>query len=334
MHANGTMIKLSIITPTLNRDFIKEAWLSLEKQTCKNFEWIIVDNGSEKKHLDMLADIRSQASFEVIILSESKRGAAAARKKGVSESRGKYIAYLDDDDLYSPDTVSSWLSDLESNDSDMSVIKSCKLFFTLGLFRICLDNGNFDSRKCVSNEFERFKLAFTHSFVRFAYKKDTTLKSGSWNDDLTSREDIEYLFKIIALNPKITASNGGTYYIRRENAVKYETRKSFESVIESFNLIATRVKGHKFESFVLNRLGADAKSRWQKVSLMYPDIAVRYAEFAEANGFKCNDPIFKRKISRIIKTPFRRIALLGELYCHFADFLKKLKSGFFINLLH
>ncbi len=318
------MIKLSVITPTLNRNYIKEAWQSLEKQTCKDFEWIIVDNGSNKKHLDLLEEIKSKASFQVIVLSEQQRGAAAARKKGENFASGKYISYLDDDDLYSPDLIEAWIADFEQNNSDVSVMHDCKLFFDVMFTRIYINNGNFNSQQCIADEFSRFKLPFTHSFVRFAYTKEISLRSGSWDCSLTSREDIAYLFSIILLNPKITAAKAGTYLIRRENIVKYETRKSFESVLQSFKMILDKTKDHKYAEYAKKTIGADIAKRWEKVSILYPDIADEYANFAKSLGYNCNTPMFKRRILRWIKTPFRRIALLGELYCVVVSKIKKL----------
>lgn len=318
-------VRLSIITPTLNRNFIFQAWESLEKQTCKDFEWIIIDNGSTPKHWLDLTKIRNSASFNVILTKESQRGPAAARRKGENIATGNYISYLDDDDLYSNDVVESWLSDFSKNDSDISLLKDCKLFFDIYFFRIYIPNENNNRLECLLNKTEQIKLPFTHSFVRFAYKKSLSEKSGSWNPTLTSREDIEYTLKIFLSEPKLTIAKGGTYYIRRENIVKYENKEAFESVLNSYKHILKYVRGHKCEQDVKKRLAQDAKIKWEKVSLLFPDIGEKYAEFVSSNGLQCTKPLLIRKITRLIKTPFRRIALLGELFCYISMLIKRYK---------
>jgi glycosyltransferase involved in cell wall biosynthesis len=83
----------SIIIPTRNREhFLHEAVESVLAQTMPDFEVMIVNDGDPFR--TSLDDPR------IRIVSNKYRGHVPARKKGLAKSRGKYIAFLDDDDVW------------------------------------------------------------------------------------------------------------------------------------------------------------------------------------------------------------------------------------------
>jgi glycosyltransferase involved in cell wall biosynthesis len=96
---NGSPL-FSIILPTYGRpQFLRDALASVLAQTLQNFECIVVDDGSPTP-VDPDSDDRIQ-----LIRRLGKGGAAAARNSGLEVARGKYVVFLDDDDLYKPDRL-------------------------------------------------------------------------------------------------------------------------------------------------------------------------------------------------------------------------------------
>ncbi|HET7393706.1 MAG TPA: glycosyltransferase [Candidatus Binatia bacterium] len=90
---------VSVIIPTYNRwPMIVEAVQSVLAQTFEAFELIVVDDGS----IDNTARRLSSSDSRLKIFSQPHAGVAAARNAGVAISLGKYIAFLDSDDLWSP----------------------------------------------------------------------------------------------------------------------------------------------------------------------------------------------------------------------------------------
>lgn len=90
---------VSVIIPTYNRwPMIAEAVQSVLAQTFEAFELIVVDDGST----DNTARRLSSSDSRLRIFSQPHAGVAAARNAGVAISLGKYIAFLDSDDLWSP----------------------------------------------------------------------------------------------------------------------------------------------------------------------------------------------------------------------------------------
>ncbi|RTQ93161.1 glycosyltransferase family 2 protein [Lysinibacillus telephonicus] len=94
---------VSIITPTYNASkFINETVQSVWNQTYQNFEHIIVDDCSRDNTWDILEGLEKENSRIKLLRMDKNSGAALARNKAIQLSKGKYIAFLDSDDLWEP----------------------------------------------------------------------------------------------------------------------------------------------------------------------------------------------------------------------------------------
>jgi glycosyltransferase involved in cell wall biosynthesis len=91
--------QVSVIIPTYNRGWIiKEAIDSVLAQDYTEFELIVVDDGST----DHTSDILDSYGDDIKVLSQKNKGVSAARNLGIAEASGKFIAFLDSDDLWLP----------------------------------------------------------------------------------------------------------------------------------------------------------------------------------------------------------------------------------------
>jgi len=90
---------ISVIIPTHNRAWVlKEAVESVLNQTTRDFELIVVDDGSTDETQDLL----KQFGDKIKVIHQENRGVSAARNVGITASSGDWIAFLDSDDFWKP----------------------------------------------------------------------------------------------------------------------------------------------------------------------------------------------------------------------------------------
>ena len=94
---------VSVIIPTFNRAWcLKEAIDSVLTQTYKNYELIVVDDGSTDKTKGLLSQCKG-----ITVLYQENQGVSAARNRGIASSKGELIAFLDSDDLWQPEKLAT-----------------------------------------------------------------------------------------------------------------------------------------------------------------------------------------------------------------------------------
>lgn len=115
--------KLSVITPTYNRaHLLPRVWKSLKVQTCADFEWIVVDDGSTDETESVVAGF-SDPRIRYVRLSKN-RGVSAARNRGIDISRSPYLVFLDSDDEMLP-TALEEITETWSELNDPQVGRVC-----------------------------------------------------------------------------------------------------------------------------------------------------------------------------------------------------------------
>ena len=98
----GANFMITVVIPTYDRrDFLKAAIDSVLSQTYRDFELIVVDDGSTDNTIDL---IRSYGD-SLVYLKQDNQGPSAARNRGIELSRGDLVAFLDSDDRWHPDKL-------------------------------------------------------------------------------------------------------------------------------------------------------------------------------------------------------------------------------------
>jgi glycosyltransferase involved in cell wall biosynthesis len=109
---------VSIIVPTFNRvRTIRRALESLLAQTARDFEIVVVDDGSTDDTRAAVEDLIGRSLIRYVF--QTHRNAAAARNRGIAEARGRYIAFLDSDDEWLPQKLDRQLRLLEAAPRDV-----------------------------------------------------------------------------------------------------------------------------------------------------------------------------------------------------------------------
>ena len=113
---------VSVVVPAYNAErTLKASVDSILAQDFRDFEIIVVNDGSSDSTKAILAAYDSQ----IQVIDQNNRGAPAARNAGVSAASGKFVAFLDSDDLWSPDKLTQSVRALELNPSASLVFTDC-----------------------------------------------------------------------------------------------------------------------------------------------------------------------------------------------------------------
>jgi len=106
------MPKVSVIIPAYNCErYIREAIDSVLSQTYKDFELIVVNDGSQ----DRTAEVVKQYGSKVRYLYQSNSGQARAKNVGCGYAQGEYLAFLDSDDRWYPNKLDAQVKAMEKN---------------------------------------------------------------------------------------------------------------------------------------------------------------------------------------------------------------------------
>jgi teichuronic acid biosynthesis glycosyltransferase TuaG len=107
---------VSIITPSYNSSkFIVECVNSVISQTFQNWEMIIVDDCSNDNSREIISDFSEKDKRIRFIFLEENIGAAAARNIAMKKAKGRYIAFLDSDDLWIKDKLERQITFMNDN---------------------------------------------------------------------------------------------------------------------------------------------------------------------------------------------------------------------------
>ena len=93
---------VSVVIPVYNAEkYLEETLASIFAQTYPHIEIVAVDDGSK----DLSIQILEQYPDRIHVVKQANAGAAVARNRGVQEAKGKWVAFLDADDLWTPDKI-------------------------------------------------------------------------------------------------------------------------------------------------------------------------------------------------------------------------------------
>lgn len=118
---------VSVIMPSYNtEEFISESIKSVQRQTYENWELIIVDDCSTDNTDEVIRTFLSDTRIRYIKM-EQNSGAAVARNRAIREARGRWIAFLDSDDLWFPEKLEKQICFMEETHCHFSYTNYCEI---------------------------------------------------------------------------------------------------------------------------------------------------------------------------------------------------------------
>lgn len=116
---------VSVIVATYRRNNeLERAIISLQAQTYENIEVIIVDDNDKKEWNEIVSKIVERYSISINLIyiqNHPNKGSACSRNIGISNAKGVYITFLDDDDEYLPNKIKEQVDAMSKNKADYSI---------------------------------------------------------------------------------------------------------------------------------------------------------------------------------------------------------------------
>lgn len=302
---------VSIITPAYNAErLLSDTVASVLAQTFKDFELLVVDDGSSDGTLE-LARHWARTDARVRVFTHHNRGSSAARNIGIRHSRGEYIALLDSDDLWQPIFLATQMAIFDQH-ADVDVVTGNA--YNLG--------GGFDGQplRPAGSEWRRLSLLdiIEHEdavCIMSVFRRTVPERIGGFDENAPHNEDYDYW---------IRAAHAGFSFIDNPAPLAYYRRhadsKSTDQIgmIEGIVAVLRRAKtlcgerpaelaaiDRQINRFEQERIFANAKAR------------LRRREFVDAaREFEALSKLRRDFVSRAIARISRHLpqALLWAYY--------------------
>jgi len=226
---------VSVIIPCYNGEkFIGEAIESVLNQTYQNWELIIIDDGSTDNSEDIVKKIITDSQIK-LIKHKYNKGIAKTKNTGIANAKGKYIAFLDQDDIWLNSKLELQLKCFELGNSDIGVVCTGMIFTDSNMKPINIFRGfrDEDQKTLIKNLY----LKPTNSSSIMMVKKEYFEHIGTFNEELIGWDDYELLMRLATISQikyireplvkkRIHKDNA-----QRLSAVQNETEKVFTQIL-------------------------------------------------------------------------------------------------------
>ncbi|MBC5995845.1 glycosyltransferase [Romboutsia ilealis] len=119
---------ISVVVPVYNVEkYIRECILSLLKQTLKNIEIIVVNDGSTDRSIENIQDLVEKHK-NIKIINKKNGGLSSARNEGLKHAKGEYVAFIDSDDYIKDDFLEMLYNEGKKYDLDIVFSSYSKLY--------------------------------------------------------------------------------------------------------------------------------------------------------------------------------------------------------------
>lgn len=202
---------ITVIVPVYNRaDIVAETLDSIAAQTERPLSLVIVDNNSSDASLATVtewAERNSAPDFQVKVVIETAKGAAAARNRGAREAASPYVMFFDSDDIMLPDHVKDFAD----------AFRADRLLDIAGRDVMSVEIDGSERRYPFADRDIMFRHLFnaTLSTQRYAVRTELFRRAGGWNSEALGWDDYELGIRLLVLNPTVKKIDGAPSVVMR-----------------------------------------------------------------------------------------------------------------------
>ena len=231
--------KISVIIPVYNSEkYIKRALDSMSGQTFKDFEVIMIDDGSKDASLRIMEEYKERHESWKLVSIENK-GVSNARNIGISMARGEYISFMDSDDFVAPDFLETLYNTAKMSDAEIVCCNYYRYWENVGFLIphiLMLSEGIYCSEEVFKYLISDVRM---HYYIwNKLWKKSLFSSNGikfpdMYFEDMVACTNLFYCSKRIAVNSKALY-----YYTKHKDSITdVMTEKKFKDYIKAYEFI-------------------------------------------------------------------------------------------------
>lgn len=260
-------INISVIIPAYNVDrFISDTLDSLKAQTFKNFEIIVVNDGSTDCTLEKIKSSISEFTNEIILIDQKNSGVSRSRNTGIETSRGKFICFIDGDDTVEPDYLQLMYERITSDDSDMVYCGYREVLTDGSLFKKYSDRYRYGQGIMRGKTvLEKYLRGETYMYIWSVIFKRELIFSNNirFRNDISYGEDQIFNFQALAKADKVSCVKKELInYLRHDSGTMQNLNNlKYLSILRSLYDLEKEFEKNKERKEILNALKYDKTVR-------------------------------------------------------------------------
>jgi glycosyltransferase involved in cell wall biosynthesis len=232
---------VSVVIPLYNGEkYIRDCLLSVYEQTYRPLEVIIVDDGSTDDSLAVIEKVQGEKT----VIRQQNADVSAARNTGVEHSKGKYVAFIDQDDLWLPDKIDRQVSVFKEDDRIDLVFTDLVKIFDTGKRRHARDKHDIALSLTDDNLFPTLVKKNVLMPSTVMVKRESLIKAGYFDEDFKTCGDYEMWLRMAGqrmvfryLPQRLTLYRQHEDNTARETDIMYRDRiKAIEKTFSDANL--------------------------------------------------------------------------------------------------
>ena len=232
---------LSVIIPVYNvENYLRQCVDSILSQTFRDFELILVDNGSTDSCGAICDEYQTQDTRVVVKHLMPNIMASGARNEGLKMATGDYILFIDSDDYYCTDKAFEMLKEKSSGDPDVILFKSKDYYESNGSFGTCsysfaMDIENKSVEQICSELIDRD--GYSNSAWSKTIRRSILIDNDIWFTPGLSVEDNDWYYRVVLCINSVALLDEVIHIYRRRTSGSITSSGTIKNVIDCLDII-------------------------------------------------------------------------------------------------
>lgn len=217
---------VSIIIPVYNTEkYIEETIRSIEEQTYKNYEIIVINDGSTDRTQKICERLKIRNN-RILLLEQKNKGVSHARNIGLNIAKGEFVAFIDSDDILEKTYIEKFVNSITENNCDMVICGFYEKYSNLCIKNEITKRNSFISVEDALNGVMNQNNVKGFLWNKFFKKSIIDMYAIRFDESINICEDSLFVCKYIQYIEKIYVIPECMYYYRmRRSSLVWERKK-------------------------------------------------------------------------------------------------------------